>query len=193
MPKVNWGLSRGTVEGFDRSSQYKPYDGPLPPAGMYRWLIKRLKYVAATGEKNPQIRAGLELVPRNKEEKRYATYYITAFLTVSEQYPGFYVPFLDAIGVSENEFLNGTITDEEGNIKKIGKWRNTGDVHLKAQLRDSSDQHGNPRKEIGYIGADSGEAEFADDEDAGDLADDFDLDEDEYADEDAEDADWDEE
>ncbi len=189
MPKVNWGISRGTVDGFDRSSQYKPYDGPLPPAGMYRWQIKRLKFVAATGKKHPQIRAGLELVPRNKEEKRYATYYITAFMTVMEQYPGFYVPFLDAIGVSENEFLNGTITDEEGNIKKIGKWRNTGDVHLKAQLRDGSDQAGNPRKEIGYIGADSGE----DAVESEDLEDDFDLDDsdEEYAED--EDADWDDE
>ncbi len=190
MPKVNWGISKGTISNFDRESQYKPYDGPLPPAGMYRWLVKRLKYVAATGTKNPQIRAGLELVPRNTEEKRYKGYYITAFLTIAEQYPGFYVPFLDAIGVSENEFLSGTITDEEGNIKKIGRWRFTDDVHLKAQLRDETDQAGNPRKGIGYIGADSGGEEFSDD-----TEDDFDFDEDseEYADEDGEDEDWDDE
>lgn len=189
MPKVNWGIARGTIDRFDRSTQYKPYDGPIPPAAVYRWKMKKVQYVAASGTKNPQIRLGLELIPRSKEDKRYATYYIMAFLTISEQYPGFYVPFLDAIGVTEREFLSGTITDEEGNIKKIGNWRNTGNLHIKAQLRDSSDQNGNPKKEIGYILADS--EEVIDDEDDSDI--DFDDEDDEYADEDAEDADWDEE
>lgn len=187
MPKVNWNISAGTIDDYDRSRDFKPYDGPIPPAGVYRWKIKKLQYIAGEGKKHPQLRAGLELIPRNRDEKRFETYFIMAFMTVSEQWPGFYVPFLDAIDVSENEFRNGTMTDEEGNIKKIGRWRNTGDVLVKAQLKDGVDQHGSPRKEIGYFMADSGEPVSDDDPDTDE---DFDFDENEAGYED-EDSDWD--
>lgn len=193
MPKVNWGIARGTISDFDRTKQFKPYDGPLPPAGMYRFLIKHVKSVAGINGRRPQLRVGLELVPRNKEEARYGGYFTIAFLTISEEWPGFYVPFLDAIGVSETEFLNGTITDEEGHVKKIGRWKNDGNQYVKAQVKDGADQQGNPRKEIGYIGEDSGEAEYADDIDKGDDDDfdDDDYDSDEsYADDDDDEGGW---
>lgn len=182
MPKVNWNISEGTIDDFDRESVYKPYDGPIPPAGVYRWKIKKLQFVAATKGKNPQLRAGLELIPRNTEEKRYKGYFIIAFMTVSEQWPGFYVPFLDALGISEREFTNGTVADEEGNISKIGRWRNSGDVHVKAQLKDAADQHGNPKKEIGVFMKDSAGASAEDDFDDED-SDDFDDDDVIYDDE----------
>lgn len=178
MPKVTWGIKSADIDEFDRDSQYKPYMGPIPVNGVYEWQIKVLKSVAATKDKNPQLRVGLQLVPREgrKEEKKYNGYFIMAFITITDKMMWKLAPFLDAIGVSGREFTNGTMTDEEGNIKKIGRWRNTGDVMIAAELKDGSDEKGNPRKEVGWMGPLSEEEE----EDEEELEDDEDIDEEDY-------------
>lgn len=183
MPKANWGISASDVDGYDRNSSFTPYDGPLPPNGVYRWQVKKLVSIAATGTKKPQLRVSLELTPRSKEEKAYGGYFITAFLPITERTAFRYVPFLDAIGVTGREFETGTLIDEEGNIKRIGKFRfNPETTFIKGQLKDDTDGQGNPRKDIGWMGADTGES-FEDDEDDDDVFDD----DDEYADEDGDD------
>jgi len=153
MPKANWGVSSADVDEFDRDSQYKPYDGPIPSNAVYEWNIKVLKFISATKDKLPQLRIGLVLAPREeRDEDQYDGYFIMVFLPVSDKTAFRYVPFLDAIGVSGQEFTDRTITDEEGNIKKIGKWRNTGEEFIAAELKDGADQNGASRKEIGYMG-----------------------------------------
>jgi hypothetical protein len=161
MPKANWGIGASDVDEFDRDSQYKPYTGPEPTNGVYVWNINVLKFVSATKEKQPQLRVGLELVPREgrEEEEQYEGYFTMAFLTVMEKTAFVYVPFLDAIGVSGREFTQRTITDEEGNIKKIGSWRNTGDVLIMAQLGDGTDANNKPIKKIKWFGAYEEDAE----------------------------------
>ncbi len=193
MPKANWGISAEDVDGYDRNSQYAPYDGPIPINGVYQWRVKRLLSIAPTGRKLPQLRVGLELSPRSKEEKQYAGYYITAFLPVSDRTAFRYVPFLDAIGVSGKEFETGTIIDEEGNIKRIGKWRfDPEKTFIKGQLKDDQDGQGNPRKDIGWMGAPGEDAASDEDDSDEDFDDDDDDDDDEdgeYADEDG-DEEW---
>lgn len=155
MPKVRWGVGRAAIDDFDRDTQFKPYTGPIPPNGVYEWNVKKLQYVAGDKEKNTQLRIGLELAPREgrKEERRYKGFWIMAFRPITEASNMFWVPFLDAIGVSSAEFLERTITDENGNIKKIGSWRNTGDEYILASLKDGQDDKGNARKEIGSFWA----------------------------------------
>ncbi len=184
MPRANWGISKGTVENFDRErqNQFKPYDGPIPLNAVYRWRVNRLQFVAGTREKNPQLRIGLTLVPRSRDEKRYEGYRLMLYPPIADNTAFRYVPFLDALGVSEREFREGTITDEEGNIKKMGRWRNTGDATIKGELVDETDQNGQLRKTIKWMGADTGEV-FEDDSE-----DDYDGD-DEYAED--EDGEWD--
>jgi hypothetical protein len=153
VPKVNWGVGADDVDDWDRDSQYKPYDGPIPPNGVYEWLIKKLQYVAAAGGKLPQLRIGLELVPREgRREKKYGGYFIMGFLPIAANTAFKYVPFLDAVGVSGRDFTQRTITDEDGNIQRIGKWRNTGEELISAELKDGRDQDGQPRKELGWMG-----------------------------------------
>lgn len=179
MPRVDWGVSAKDVDNYDRESQYKPYDGPLPPNGVYQWQLKTFKHVAGTRERNPQLRVGLELIPRKgrKDERRYAGYFVMVFAPVTEKTAFRYVPILDAIGVTGREFERATITDEEGNIKKIGKWRNTGEEMILGQLRDNTgDQADKYPKDIGWVGAltdeepeddelDDDDDEFGDDDD----------------------------
>lgn len=190
MPRVNWGVSARDIDNFDREAQYKPYDGPIPRNGVYRWKVKKLQYVAATREKNPQLRIGLELIPRKgrKEERAYKGFFVMLFPPVTDRTQFRYVPFLDAIGVSASDFEKRTLADEEGNIKSIGKWRNDGQQIIKGELKDDQDQNGNPRKDIGWMGADDGETSDADEEE-------FDEDDDEagdYDEEDYEDGEYDE-
>jgi hypothetical protein len=154
MPRARWGIRADDVDEFDRSSQFKPYAGPIPPNGVYYFLVKRLKYAAATRDKLPQLRPGLELVPReDSDEDQYDGYYITAFLPVSDKTAFRYVPFLDAIGVTGSEFERRTVIDSDGSITRIGKWRNTGDTLIVGQLGDGTDEKGNSRKEIKWMGA----------------------------------------
>lgn len=173
MPKVDWGIPAGTVDGWDRESQYKPYDGPTPRNAVYLWNIKKLVSVAATDEGYPQLRIGLELVPRNKDEKRYEGYFIMLYRSITDKSVMFWAPFLDAIGVSEADFRQRTIADPDGNIKKIGRWGNDGKQQIKGLLKDRRDDA--ERKDIGWMGP-ADEAYDSDDSDAGDEEDTLDDD-----------------
>jgi len=152
MPKASWGLSAGTVSDFDRDSTYKPYQGPLPPNAVYKWRVINAFYAAATGEKLPQLRLLLGLVPRDKSEKRYEGFTCMAMAPVGDTTAFRYVPFLDAIGVTENDFNNRTDTDNEGKIRKIGKWLNNGKTEVAAQLEDNDFEGSKYPKSIGWVG-----------------------------------------
>lgn len=190
--KVNWGINAADVDDYDRDSQYRPYDGPLPANGVYVWKVKKLQFVAGTGQKHPQLRIGMELHPRNKAENRFKGYYLMNFIPIMPKTQFRYVPFLDALGVSGREFETGTLADEEGNIKKIGKWRNTNEALIKGELKDDTGMEGEPRKAIGWMGAFDPDTQQADDDDAEEDeydADDYDA-EDHAEDGDADDDDW---
>lgn len=175
MPKANWGITADDVDDFDRDSQFTPYAGPPVPVGqVYLWQINVAKYAAKTRGKNPQLRIGLELVPREGyDEEAYEGYFIMAFLPINAKTGFRYVPFLDAIGVSGKEFEQRTMYDEDGNISRIGSWRNNKDTLILADLKMGEDEKGEPRKEIGTF------MPYEEEE----AADDFDEEE-EYAEED---------
>lgn len=181
MPRARWGISANDVDDFDRESQFKLYKGPIPPNAVYLFKIKVLKFVSGTQEKYPQLRIGLELVPRaGHNEKQYAGYFIMAFRVITEKSNMFWVPFLDALGVSGTDFAERTITDEEGNIKKIGRWRNTGDELIYAQLRDGTNQDGEKRQEVGLFEAYEGEVESEEEEEYEEEAEEYSSEDEEY-------------
>jgi hypothetical protein len=188
MPRVQWGVSASDVDDFDRDSQFKPYAGPIPPGNVvYAWRIKVLKNVAGDRKKHPQLRVGLELVPRQGfNESKYAGYFVMDFIPIMSSTAFRYVPLLDALGVSGREFESNTINDKEGNIKKIGRWVNDGDDVIIAMLVDGQDQNGEPRKEIkgGTYGDLPDHIELSDSDDDDDvLPDDDELDADSITDE----------
>lgn len=200
MGAVNWGISTRDIDNFDRDAQYKPYRGQIPPNAVYRWRITKLQFFPGTGQKYPQLRIFAKLIPRTQAEQKYADFSVVSFRAVAPQTPFNYVPLLDALGVSSADFKNRTIADSEGNISRIGKWRNDGKQEIDAQLKDDEDQKGNARKDIGWIGApkdvtddepddsddddyldDSDDEEYADDEsEEDDYEDTFDDDDDDY-------------
>lgn len=180
MPRANWGVTAAEIDDFDRSKIFAPYTGPTPPVGqVYMFVVKVLKHQPRTKDKNATLVVGLELEPRNKDDKRYAGFFCMNYLTVASNTQGFYVPFLEAIGVTSADFERRTITDEEGNIKKIGPYRHTGDVLVLAQLRENEYQ-GKTRIQAGWFGPVEDEPEdeeFDDDGDDSESDDDYDDDE----------------
>lgn len=185
MPVVRWGVGAEDIDDFDRDSQFKPYAGPVPPDGVYAWNVKVFKHVAGSRDKNPQLRVGLELVPRQGfDEEQYRNYFIMDFLPIASNTRFRYVPLLDALGVSGKDFTSRTKTDEDGNIIQIGRWRNDGSTVVIAQLITEKDQTGNDKKSIrggtyGDLGQDielstSGDSDDSDDSD--DMPDDGDWD-----------------
>jgi hypothetical protein len=143
---------------------------------VYVWTIKKLVFVAATEDTTAQLRIGLSLKPRNKSENKYDGYYITSFLHISDKTAFRYIPFLDALGVSGRDFTSRTIIDENGNISKIGAWRNSGDFEIAGQLQDNDPDYAskNPKK-VGWLG-EAPESDSSED----DEEDDFDDEEDDF-------------
>lgn len=137
MPRVQWDFDVDAVfDEFDRESNFKTYTGQVPPLGaVYIFALKTFKYAAPTEEKGPQFRAGLELVPRGASEQKYAGYFIMAFLNISKNADWTWVPFFDRLGVSGRAIKTGTIVDEDGKVKSIGKWHfKPGDELIFAKL-----------------------------------------------------------
>jgi len=193
VPTVDWGLSKGVIDNYDRDSGYKPYTGKLPDNAVYQWQITKVVYVAGVESKNkkhkpsknPQLRVSLVLVPRDKAEKKFKGYRQTKFMVIADTTPFQYVPFLDAIGVTEADFKRRTKTDEEGNVKSIGPWRNDGKTLILGQLQDNRGENADKYpKEVGWVGALDEEPETDEDEDEDEYEED---DEDEENDEEEED------
>jgi hypothetical protein len=166
MPKAVWDLKRGSIDGFDRSKQFKPFTGQQPPVRVvYKWRVARLTYAAAIGGKVAQLRIGLELIARSSDEKKYNGYYITLYRSITDNNQFTYVPFLDTLGVSEIDFLQKTFTDNEGKVLRIGQWKNDGTQEVLGQLVEREDQNGEMRRDVGWIGVVEDEPDEDDDED----------------------------
>lgn len=143
MPIADWGISRGVVDEFDRekANRYKPYTGPKPPAGVYRFVIVKdmMKFFAGDAENYPRWSAMLSLKPRTKAEKSFDGFRCFFSANVSEENPQWFVPMLDVLGVSDTEFRRKTRLTEEGVIKSIGAWRNDGTQELLAEIVHNGD------------------------------------------------------
>ena len=168
MGKVKWGggISQDAIDEVDTSKQFTPYDGPTPPNGVYRFVVKVLRK-ASSNAGNPQLQIGLELVPRSDrpDQKPFKGYFMMDFIPVMDSTAWRLRPFLDAIGVTSKEFVNGTMTDEDDNITKIGKKVVKGTL-VAVSIKDGQDQKGNSRKEVGqYIPVVDDEAGLSDDHD----------------------------
>lgn len=154
MPKANWNVSRGTIDDFDRTSRFKPYMGPMPPLGVYRWRIKWAKFVSASKENYPQLRLGCELVPRSRDEKKYSGYFVQVFRSITDRNDFAWVPILDALGVSSTDFLNRTATDDEGTISRIGRWHSDGTTEIYGQLQErQNNTNGKTYRDLDWIGS----------------------------------------
>ena len=159
MGKVTWGgdLDANKIDKADRS-QFKPYAGPAVPDGLYAWRIKVLKR-GKSSNKNDQLIVGLELVPRSSrpEEKVYAGYFVTDYITLTEAAAWRVAGFTDAIGVTGVDLMQKTKDtgekDSKGSIEivSIGGWKHTKKALILAQIAKGEDNKGKARTDVkGY-------------------------------------------
>lgn len=156
MPRVRWGDEEELLEAgenWDPDEQIQPYDGPTPPTGLYHFDVKVLK--KRQGKNFPQLMIGLELVPRKgrSDDKKYVRYFIMDFAPVSPQTNFRWMPFVQAIGVSPSDLIKKCVTDEDGNVTKIGRWvkREKGNVIAVNIVHDPDDERYGGRKVASYF------------------------------------------
>jgi len=126
MPKATWGagdkaLTAADIDGAERSEARIRYSGPnIIPSGTYRWVVQYLKKTESS-KGNPMIEAMLTLDgtwKRNHAE--YEGFPMWDRITVIESTKEKLANFLDGIGATGKDLLQGTIVDEDGRITKLG-------------------------------------------------------------------------
>lgn len=188
MPIVDWGITKGVMDEFDRErqQQYAPYTGPKPPSAVYRWRISQMLVKADDEERLPQWLALLELVPRYASEKRYKGYKAWFSASIGDNNAFAYTPLCDVLGISEREFRTRFKTDDEGKVISIGKWRMDGKQEILAEIVDNVDDNtGRVFTNVRWVGDVSEDQSTLDDEDESDEDTDYDDDEDEEQEEEA--------
>lgn len=174
MAKMNWGgkplLDALEDESNDREG-YEPYDGPQPPRGVYTFVVKYMRADESTNG-HPQVRIGLELVPMKPEQKPYAGFFGTAFVTFLTDGSNAFAlrPLLRALGVTPRQFMTATITEEDDrdnkNIVKIGpKKIEPGKTRLRASIKPSRNSE---YVDFSFLSSNSDLPTQADDDNAGD-------------------------
>lgn len=163
MPKSTWGSGSESVSRDDlenaQGARFKRYDGPTVPDGIYAFKINQLRKGKSEAG-NDQLIIGLELVPRQgrPEQQPYKGFYITDYIPVMKSTADRLKPFLDAIGVSVDDFLNRMMDDGKANrqgskgILKFGRWVfESGKVYVLAEVITGS-YKGKSRREIAFGG-----------------------------------------
>lgn len=188
MPIVDWGISQGVMDDFDREKQarYAPYTGPKPPSAVYRFRIEQMLFKGDDEEKLPQWLALLTLVPRYQTEKKYKGYKVWFSASVGDNNAFAYTPMCDVLGISEREFRTRFKTDDEGKVISIGKWRMDGKQEILAEIVDNVDQNtGRVFTNVRWVGDVSEDQSDLDDEES-DLDDEDDEDDADEFEDDAE-------
>jgi hypothetical protein len=129
--KFKWGTLQeaAEIDGWEPDEdgpQFKTYDGPRPPKGVYRFKITRMEGGTSSGGFRQMI-VHLELDGSWKpEHAKFDGYYMRDYVIVKGD-TGFRVkPLLDALGVTAKQMYNNTIAVDNPNdentklIQKIG-------------------------------------------------------------------------
>ena len=125
MPKISWAATDDgalTADDIDQAEDgFTPYAGDLPPGGVYRFKLRRMKFKEA-GTGTQGINALFELDGGWK--KAHAQFdgcpmWDTVWMTKGSA--AFAKAFGAALGVTAADLVSRVVTDEDGFITRIGK------------------------------------------------------------------------
>lgn len=138
MPKVkSWGVTDGdklTEKDLKSASADLGYTGPLPPAGMYRFIIKRMKRAKFPSGEGISILALLDGKWKD-EHKKYDGAELWDQVVMTRQSASFVKGFADSIGVSYADLLTGVVVDENDIVTKIGSKDTTKPITVFVNVR----------------------------------------------------------
>lgn len=149
MPKIKWDLDSEAIDNAE-SEGFTPYAGPVPPAGVYKFTLKRLEATKSSAG-NKMLKVLMELDADGiKERKKYHGCPVWDNVVVMDKTAWKVRQFLDALGVSASDFTNKTVAEEENSkhlVRKIGSLKVEG-VELTVQIKRGANQEGDPRPEV---------------------------------------------
>lgn len=134
--KVKWAIGGDEPEAA-AGGDFTPYDGPIPPAGIYSCVLKKL-WLTENKNGEQMLKGVLEIAEDDKEKKQFNGYGIWFNQNVTEQGAPYVKQFLAGIGATWKEFYEKTVTaDDEDNVglpvTKIGKIKIDGDTEVRVQ------------------------------------------------------------
>lgn len=118
MAKVKWGSI--SEQDIDQAEVSQSYAGKIPPTGVYRFILRRLK-TGESGEGNPKlIIMGILDGTWRPEHKKYDGCPFFDHLAVIQSQNFKVRALCDALGVTSKQFMTQTVEDEDNNVLKIG-------------------------------------------------------------------------
>lgn len=126
MPKATWGtggeaLTAADIDGAEQREGFAPYAGPMPPAGLYRFVLKFAKK-GESGSGNPKLQILLELDGSWKpNHAKFDKAPLWDNMPVMKSTAWRVQAFCEAIGATAKDFANGMVVDEDGKVTKIGR------------------------------------------------------------------------
>jgi hypothetical protein len=166
VPKVKWGAgaaSASEVNEVDTSKNRKPYMGEIPPAGVYRFILKTIK---AGESKDGNAKALVFCVldgTWQPSHNRYDGCPMWDHLPLSVA--GRVRSLVDALGITAEDFLEKAVMDENKVITKAGRTSISGEdlyLYIDCERDTSGDKPQLKPRFSGYLVLD--EDEMADGE-----------------------------
>lgn len=159
MPKAKWGagdnmLTADDIEGAEVQEPRMRYSGEVPPGGTYRWTIGSLKKdVSNAGNDKVVIRLELDGTWK-ANHKKYDGAPVWQHLALTKANAQNVRNFLDAIGATSADLLNGSIVDENGYITKLGRVGPPEGIQVFAttKRRKTTSEYPDPQLEVDYCG-----------------------------------------
>ena len=178
MAKIKWGVGSGealTAADVDSADVgFTPYAGDIPPAGVYRFTLKRSKFTTFESSGNQGLTNLFELDGSWKaEHRKYDGCPMWDRVTFTKAAAGFVKAFAEALGVSSRDILNNVITDDEQLVTKIGAKKIADQdlvfyINVKRGRQTSEDPWRLERQGAGYLPLREDADDEADDEADGD-------------------------
>lgn len=181
MPKAKWGtgdeaLTAADIDGA-KSSEFTPYAGPLPPAGLYKFVVKQMKQ-GTSGTGNPKLVTIMELAGDWKPtHEKYDGCPLFDHMPVMKSTAFRVKAFCEAFGMTSKEFYGGILTDEDGKVTKLGSLGDPAglEVFVNVKPNPPTEKYPNPNLGLngtGYLPVDDDAVEDADEATGDDAADD---------------------
>lgn len=180
MPKATWGDFSHEDIDTARSSEFTPYAGPIPPSGLYRFVVKSMKQTTSSKD-NPMLLTIMELDGSWKpNHKKFDGCPLFDYMPVMKSTAFRVKAFCEAFGITSREFNTKIITDEEGKVTKLGSAGDPNglEVYANVALQAATDQYAEKIRlnGTGYLPVDDAEEDDEDDapeaDEDGDDADD---------------------
>lgn len=144
MAKVAWGTKGSEVDEVELDD-FPTYDGPVPPAGVYRLKVSKVTYKKfSTGSKGLEIMCLIE--DNAKDKKQYNGCPVWENVVDTEESQRFIRRWLDAIGATGRDWDN-TVIDKENLVTKFGRITVDG-LYVRALLKRGRNQSDEARAEV---------------------------------------------